>query len=283
LKRSCFTYSGTEGQQIPTPVECGEILESELTADDIADSNTPTHTYTMRLNAGDTVTVRGERIGDFLTFIVKIYGIQGNSLTADTSSGGTAQIEAKVPATGQYQFYVYGYRSTDVGAYQVFFGCVFRDGTVIAPGDSPIVKSDSGGGDTGATVITPDPNIYGFPGLAPVDFTNGVTIPLTANAPNIGSISTGFEGIFGYSFSAEAGQAMSLDFARTAGNLNLGIVLLSADNQVAFQASLVTSTTLSTELVIPVGGEYTLGVFRIDLIPPLAPENTAFTLTATLN
>jgi len=59
--------------------------------------------------------------------------------------------------------------------------------------------------------------------------------------------------------------------------------LLSADNQVVFQASLITSDTLTTRFTLPTAGTYTIGLFRIDLLPPDAPEATAFQITATLN
>jgi len=59
--------------------------------------------------------------------------------------------------------------------------------------------------------------------------------------------------------------------------------VLSADNQVVFQASLVTSTTLNTRFTLPSAGQYTISVFRIDLLPPAAAEATAFQVQGTLN
>ena len=59
--------------------------------------------------------------------------------------------------------------------------------------------------------------------------------------------------------------------------------VLSANNEVVFQASLVTSESLSTRLTLPSAGQYTIGVFRIDLLPPASPEATAFQITGTLN
>ncbi|MDX1992250.1 MAG: hypothetical protein SF029_07665, partial [bacterium] len=76
---------------------------------------------------------------------------------------------------------------------------------------------------------------------------------------------------------------LDLSFTRISGNLNLGLVVLYGDNTVVFQASLITSQTLSTRFILPETGTYTIGIFRIDLLPPDAPEATAFQIQATLN
>jgi len=86
---------------------------------------------------------------------------------------------------------------------------------------------------------------------------------------------TGSE-ILGYVLDANAADMLLLDFNRLSGNLNIGMVVLSADNRVVFQASLVTSSVLSSTFVLPSTGTYTVGVFRIDLLPLAQPEPTAF-------
>ena len=78
-----------------------------------------------------------------------------------------------------------------------------------------------------------------------------------------------------------ANDTLALSFTRTSGNLNL--VVLSSDNKIVFQASLVTSSELTTKFTLPSDGTYTNSIFRIDLLPPASPEATAFQLTATLN
>lgn len=89
--------------------------------------------------------------------------------------------------------------------------------------------------------------------------------------------------IMGFTLDAAAGDTLDLAVNRVSGNLNLGLVVLSADNKVVFQASLVTSQTLNTRFTLPSAGTYTIGVFRVDLLPPAAPEATAFQVTGTLN
>ena len=108
-------------------------------------------------------------------------------------------------------------------------------------------------------------------------------IPLPLGQSSQGTIPVIGDSIFGLTFDGNAGDVFALDFAKQSGNLNLGIVILSAPNEVVFQASLVTSDSLSTRLTLPTTGQYTIGVFRIDLLPPANPEATAFQITGTLN
>jgi len=123
----------------------------------------------------------------------------------------------------------------------------------------------------------------GFPGLPAVDFGNVARIPLISGMAMTGAITPTGSEILGYVLDANAADMLLLDFNRLSGNLNIGMVVLSADNRVVFQASLVTSSVLSSTFVLPSTGTYTVGVFRIDLLPLAQPEPTAFQITATLN
>lgn len=59
------------------------------------------------------------------------------------------------------------------------------------------------------------------------------------------------------------------------------VVVLSENNEVFFQASLVTSESLSTRFTLPAPGQYTIGVFRIRLVEPAEVEPTVFQLKVT--
>ena len=98
-----------------------------------------------------------------------------------------------------------------------------------------------------------------------------------------GAITANGSEILGYLFDAQADDTVSLDFNRLSGNLNLGLVVIDADSNIIFQTSMVTGDTLSTTFTIPNSGEYTAGVFRIDLLPPSSPEATAFQVSVTVN
>ena len=49
-----------------------------------------------------------------------------------------------------------------------------------------------------------------------------------------------------------------------------------------FQASLVTSESLSTRFTLPEAGQYTIGVFRISLVEPEEVQTTVFQLMGSL-
>lgn len=64
--------------------------------------------------------------------------------------------------------------------------------------------------------------------------------------------------------------------------MNLGLVVLSAENEVFFQASLVTSSALATQFTLPAAGQYTIGVFRMGLVEPEAVAPMSFATPAVL-
>lgn len=162
------------------------------------------------------------------------------------------------------------------GAYEIRLGCM-QDGVVIEPGDAlRQPESES---------LPPAPAFsgYGFPGITPVDFASAFRLPLAVGAQSEGEIPAAGTAVLGFYFTGNAGDTLDLSFERVSGNLNLGLVVLSADNQVAYMSALVSSQTMSSRFSLPSSGEYTVGIFRIDLIPPAAPEATRFRLTAELN
>ena len=81
---------------------------------------------------------------------------------------------------------------------------------------------------------------------------------------------------------AVAGDTLDLSYTRASGSMNLELVVLSAKNEVFFQASLVTSESLATRFTLP-AGQSTIGVFRISLVEPAAVEPTVFQLQSMLN
>jgi len=64
--------------------------------------------------------------------------------------------------------------------------------------------------------------------------------------------------------------------------MNPGPVVLSEKNEVFFQASLVTTESLSTRFTLPAAGQYTIGVFRLSLVEPVQVELTVFQLKGTI-
>lgn len=274
---------GLHAQSNATPIECGQIVEAETNPND------PVGNFEIQAPAGTTLNGRVEPLGSTLNVSLWFTDVGGSVFAQfnENAAGVNEQFSEFTVASSNPILLVGGVRpdstgqwfSSQVGhfgAFTIYLGCTLRDGTVINPGDTNVADSGTG------SSVTPFSGT-GFPGLAPIDFADAVVLPFNAAVPNPGSITPGFSSVFGYSLTSSAGDVMQLDFTRTSGNLNLGLVVMSPDNRVVFQASLVTADTLSTRFTLPVAGEYTIGVSRIDLIPPDAPENTTFEIAATIN
>lgn len=264
-----------------TEVQCGTIVEGEFTEKD----QDGAQNYQISLTPGDRLRVSGESVGDYLQFRIFINaptsGLMGESHAArggwkhNKPSANTSALSER----GNYIIYI---DSNGPGLYTLYIGCTLRDGTVINPGDALLNAKASEQQPTLPPVELPA-NFVGFSGLAPVDFADATKIPLPSGVSMAGAITpTGGE-IMGFTLDASANDILDLSFTRISGNLNLGLVVLSVDNKVVFQASLVTSQTLNTRFTLPSAGTYTIGVFRVDLLPPDAPEATAFQVQGTLN
>lgn len=276
-------------QTLP-PLNCGDIVEAENSA------QRPLLQYQLQIPAGTTLNARFEPLGQTVNVVAALYDSGDNFIFGvnNTTAGEDEVIENVAIATSNPTLAVSTYGSdsrTDpdityyvssvmknFGAFTIYIGCTLRDGTVIAPGDTAVA---SGAG--GASQVAPFSG-FGFPGLSPVDFTNAIAIPFQmGDVPNVGSIAPGFESVFGFSFEGSTGDTLALDFTRLSGNMSLNLTVLSANNEVAYQASLVTSNSMSSTFTLPSSGTYTVGVSKSTVGAPATPENTTFQLTGTLN
>lgn len=274
------------GQSVITaPIECGAIVDSEFTAN----NQNEQHYYTLDLAAGDAISVEIIPVGTTPNTYFYIYDRNDARLFGFNNRGwgaGNGQPDRVsdfvVPSTGEYTIRS---GSNSAAAYTILVGCLYRDGRRVNPGDvvSPVTTT----GTSQTTDTQPPVDTFsgvGFPGLAPVDFSQGVTLPLTlGGVPNAGSISDGFEGIFGYTFTANQGDQFALSFTRQGGNLNLGIAVITSNNVVVFESSLMNARVLITQFTLPVTGDYTIGVYRSSLLQPTDAQATSFQITGTVN
>jgi hypothetical protein len=191
-------------------------------------------------------------------------------------------------ATGNYTIQTGNF--TGVGVYTLYVECIKRDGTIIKPGAVqtpipviPATESPAEATSPPQAAATPFTGI-GFPGVPPVDFSNMFKLEFQDGVPTPAQIAPGFKDVVvGFTFNAATGDVLDLSYTRQSGNLNLGLVVLFPQSQVYFQSSLVTSDRLNTRLTLPEAGEYTIGVFQINLVAPAAPEETSFELIGKLN
>lgn len=247
-----------QAQDQPIPVRCGTVIEGEFSAKREQDF------YSIELQARDTISVTAKLV----------VNSQINALIRDPSGsvlflGMGGKIEnLPIGATGTHIIEVH--EVSAIGLYTLSIGCVLNNNQVINPGDD-------------LPTPPPTPPASGDAKLIPVTLPGAATIPLISGAPLSGAMAA--EGIppYTYTFNAASGDTLSLQIDRTSGNLNLGVVVLFGQDQILFYGGLIASNTLSTTLTLPSDGQYTIGVFRVDLVPPAAPEATAFQVLGVLN
>lgn len=264
-------------------VACGTTVQGEFT------KNNEKQSYTVNILPGYQVNVNGRALGDTLRFQLSFYGPTGVGIIE-----GEYRELIKNPwfksgvlsARGSHTIVAYNrVPSRDdggVGVYTLQIECIDENGRAVTPAPTAAPAPSAAPGAPAAPTATPAFSGVGFPGLPPVDFSDVATVPLRSGRPVNGAITRRGGEILGYTLEARANATLDLSFKRESGNLNLGLVVLSSDNKVYFQTSLVTSSAMTTTLTLPTAGEYTVGVFRVDLVEPSRPAATAFELLARL-
>jgi hypothetical protein len=273
----------TVGAQSETPVECNESFTVETS------TTSPEVRLELRVSAGTPLDIIVTPVAPSLNVMFIIYdsGYQPIQQVKENPRAGAVEAvrdfiapssnpRLKIFGVSQERtFFINDAWSTNhaeaYGAFRIEFSCTLPNDTMTDQSTHP------------PQPVQLPPNFVGFPGLAPVDFANAARLPLPAGIAMAGAVTPNGGEILGYTLDAAAGDTLDLTFTRLSGNLNLGLAVMSPENQIVFQASLVTSQTLNTRFTLPSTGTYTIGVFRIDLLPPAAPEATAFQLQAALN
>jgi hypothetical protein len=273
------THSLAQAQ--PSQIKCGDIVEAELT------KQTLELGFQILTGAGTTLNGRIEPLGETLNLQLIVQDANRTQLFvgSKTKAGQPEPFEVQLSASNP-TLYVSAWKSQartsdtyygpgdgtgDVGAlgvFTVYLGCTLRDGTVIKPGDT------APQGSKGSAPVKAFSGV-GFPGLPAVDFADAVSVSLQPTGSD-GKLPPTGNTILGYNFTGKGGSDVTLVFTRKSGNLNLGLVVLGPQNQLIFQASLINTTALTASFTLPADGEYTVGVFRSDLLPPASPEATAF-------
>jgi hypothetical protein len=282
-----------------TPIECGQILEAE---------NNPSERfqdYQIMVPAGTILNGRVEPVGSTFNVVIwfadaggSIFGGSNDKLAGlaeefiDLSLGSSnpiLRVRGTRPDRDYWSGNCFSCNENYYGAYTIYLGCTLRDGTRIEPGQAasevqPPPNAEASNSNASISITsTPSFTGYGFRGLPSVDFSSAFILPYTVGTLFPGQIPATGPGVIGFTLNATANDILDLKFDRTSGNLNLGVVVLFGQDQVLFYGGLIASNTLSTTLTLPSDGQYTIGVFRVDLVPPAAPEATAFQVLGTLN
>jgi len=244
-------------------VQCGDTITDAFTDENQFLS------YIVTLQPGDTIRVTANRFGDYLQFDGSdnvILAPSGSRVAENDSYVRSANIDIAsgvLYEPGDYTIQFRNYMA--FGAFTFSVSCT-RDG---GPSYSVLTR---------VPPETASFSGFGFPGLAPYDLSNILRIPVSQNSTTSFVLATdGDEGI-GLRLEGNAGDNVDLSFSRISGNLNLGLIAISENNEMLFQASLVTANSMSTTFILPTSGSYTIAIFRIYILPPAAPLATHFEL-----
>lgn len=277
----------TQAQASGAPfVECGQIIEGEFVED------YEEHYYRISLVQGEEVNleVRSlEREGVLKTSLAIYEPGSDRPFLQTTKYGGTGaayvtvngpqdvpRIETGILTTrGDFTFKVTNANLTSrggardprggAGRYTLFIGCVLRDGTVVNPGDAvePVAADPAPPAQQPvAAPAVPVFSGYGFPGLAPVDFSNGIEVPLTMGQAQ--TVPVGGD-IALYTFTAAANTTRTMLIEKTTPDLSVGVTVIHRDTgEIIFMGGMPRTASLMATLTFPVDGTYALGLFRLD-------------------
>lgn len=272
-------------------IVCGAILDGTFT-------DSFEHGYRIVLPVGAILNVdvvENAPQNDVRFFVYNYAGeptLTQDGVISGSPITGAYTAAQRLPGSDIYLIQVFDNNYTS-GSYTVSVGCELPDGTIIEPGDRAQVIDPAeydalyeaeieAQAAAGASSVA-DFSGYGFPGLDAVSFEAAINVPLVFDAPNTGSLAADGGTPYAYTFSASAGDALDLSFARLSGNLNLALAVVHDQNTVVFYSGMVAEGTLFMRFTLPLDGDYTIGVYAPNLLPPDDPAATVFQLQVTLN
>lgn len=244
--------------QSATPINCGDIVESEFT------DNAQRHDYEIVLEGGDSLNVSVIPLGETLETTILLWGSTGQEISRSHVSRvveptpsietpvlsapdtyqlmiGNSQIESDGDMSGQ------PWDLGGLGIYTIYIGCTLRDGTVIEPGDS----------------MPPVPSPTTCEGICfPLLFPNGIEIPITLGQPQTTGIAND---VMLYTYDASKDTRTTLSLSRVSGDISIGVTVTNQEtNELLFVGGMPYSDNLSVDLTFPTNGTYEIALFRLD-------------------
>jgi len=240
----------------------GEIVEGQSTAFDIGRF---VDEYHLDIRAGTIVDILVKPLGDtFNTGFVLVdsgnndtllvnSGIQGETDIVQNLRLGASNLTLRIfglrkDFQEETPFEFYGYNNNAgryFGAYEIEIICV--DDVSLTPMPQRSIP------------ISPN---FGFPGVAPRDFSTGIELPLTLAQPQTAPVGGD---VALYTYTAAANETRTLKISRVSGDISIGVSVINKDtNEIVFFGGMPSSNTLSVELTFPSDGTYAIGLFRVD-------------------
>ena len=280
-----------EGQK-GAMVTCGSTTPSKFTA------NKQVQVFALYIPVpGTRVAASIKPTGETLETYVVLKDSDGNEKSKSAVASYLTELEPAITSPvlssdGSYSLEVYNGVSGS-GNYRITVSCFGENGEEFRTDDSGKIVGDNASASasnnptpvpsaSNATLNTSE-DFFGFRGLpqvtfdgisTPIEFSKLVTATLPANA-KLGAY-------IGYAFDfQQSSDTIELRARRTAGNMNIGLALISADNKTYFFSTLIMGDEITARIKVDAPGEYTLGVFRIDLVPPKKQEKTVIVVQLT--
>lgn len=279
-------------------IKCGDIVEGEIVA---GQAQTVTrlsrprevNDYALNVAAGTRINLTVQPLGmTFNAAFVLVDSGDNDTVIVNSALDGEPEqlIDFPLGSSNQvlrimgarpgstftdtevYYFYydntISSYAGNFYGAYQILLGCTLRDGTVIEPGDIAAGISDTDNQDSGSIVdaltsLTTIPD-FGFPGVQPRDFSEGIELPLFLGQAQTVPVASD---VALYTYSAPAGEIATLKLVRVSGDISIGIAVINKDTrEILFVGGMPSSNNLTVELTFPTDGTYAFGLFRLDTV-----------------
>lgn len=255
-------------------LECGDKVQAEF------DSSDDEVEFYIDLDAGDILVLRGT--SPDAQFVIQFHAPPDwtNRLGESAPLSFNPSLTT-IPAPVQGTYNVEADNNKDgvsggTGRFGLQVGCITQNGDVlIVPvarfacvGACQIAGGTEAGGGNRASVLR-------LPETAGLD--NEI---ISLNSSVNGVISSDGSEIYSYSLQVEQTQTISLNLARTSGNLDLGMVVIQGSS-ILYQAGLLGSDSTQLRLVQLPATRYTIVVYQVSVLLPTSPQATSFTLSIT--
>jgi hypothetical protein len=264
--------------EVPVLV-CGNLEQGEFTSSSLEKS------FIIDLYAQDIIELQLQpTAGVGIVASIELIGPARNIVaTSKPGSFDSAIIEpTTLPNDGQYIIRVV--TTGNWGQFTLQVHCVV-DGVYIGPGSVPSTAELRSLPSCGEPTVTPASASSAMSVTVP-DISAIPLIPLFSGSATNGSFVDADSNATVYSLEVNEDSTLDLSIERVAGNLNIGVAVLSPEQNLIFLGTLIPfgieQPSLNSRFILPTTDTYKIVVFNMNMMPPTSPEPTVFTLTITV-
>jgi hypothetical protein len=221
-----------------TDVNCGDEIRAEISVDERRTG----HSYRIPGMPGDRLRIRVTPATSAFAAVSTVDDPAGTRMILRRGGEGeVVEYEVELPATGEYRILVNGSRARYIGEYYLEIDCILAN----SPSPNP----------------PPPPSTDGF--LFPNLPEDGIELSFVQGQAQ--TIPVGNDIVLGMYAVANTDQSATLSISRISGDISLGVTVVNRDTgEIIFLSGMPSSNHLSVELTFPTGGNYAIGLFRLD-------------------